>query len=445
MEQLNCKLKLSTLLLVAIILLGACNRASKSPTNEKSETKQASEQKAQTKNIFTELANSVFSIETFDGQRILEKGKCFLVNSTTLVAPFSLFQGATRAAIKPLNGGSEIELSKYYSYDRINNLILLQVENIDATPLKLYGGSTIKGVKTTIIAPKRNNTQPLYAGTCLQERILQGRRLFNISNLVGKNSWGTPVFVSNGSVLGMGISEEVMYENQYFAVPSIEIFNLIKKGEEAKPFAEISTTNSVKNSNVKHIILETDYGNIEIRLYNETPAYRDNFIKLAEEGFYDSLLIHRVIRNFGIQTGAADTRHAKFDDIVGWKGPGYTIPAHIIPGLYHKRGAIGSPRKPDDKNHNRRSDGSQFYIVTGRKYTDDELNEFEKENGIKFTAKQREEYKTVGGAPHLDGSYTVFGEVVSGLDVADQMTLLPVHGDFRPTSDIRLKKVRIEF
>ena len=436
--------RLNAFVLIVVLFFSACNGGSKTAETSSSKAEETTTT-TKSQNIFIELANSVFTIETFDGNRILEKGQCFLVNSTTLVAPFSLFQGATRAVIRPLNGGESIEITRYYSYDRINNLMLLEVDNLVASPLKLYGGSTIRGVKTTIIGAKRNNTQPLNSGTCLEERILQGRRLFSISNRVAKVNWGAPVFVSNGSVLGMGISEEVMYEKQNFAVPATEIFKLIKKAEASKPITEIGSQNSARNAHVKHIILETDYGNIEIKLYNETPAYRDNFIQLAEEGFYDSLLIHRVIRNFGIQMGAADTRHAKADDIVGWKGPGYTLPAHILPELYHKRGAIGSPRKPDDKNHNRRSDGSQFYIVTGRKYTDDELNEFEKENGIKFTSEQRNVYKTVGGAPHLDGSYTVFGEVISGLDVADQITLLPVHGDFRPVQDIRLKKVIVEF
>lgn len=433
------------LLLLVLFIFAACSGGKKTDTETSPNQEQSEVKPTKTVNIFNGLAESVFSIETFDGQRILEKGKCFLITPTTLVAPFSLFRGATRAVITPLNGGRSIEISQYFTYDRINNLILLKVDGINTEPLKLYGGNTVQGVKTTVIAEKQNNTQPLYTGSCFQEQIVEGRKLFNISNMVGKTSVGTPIFVSNGSVLGLGISEEISYKKQYFAVPSSEIFSLLQKAGGAKELANIGSQNGAKNATVKHIILETDYGNIEIKLYNQTPAYRDNFIQLAEEGFYDSLLIHRVIRDFGIQMGAADTRNAKFDDIVGWKGPGYTIPAHIVPGLFHKRGAIGSPRKPDDKNHNRRSDGSQFYIVSGRKYTDEELDGFEMENGIKFTTEQRDVYKTIGGAPHLDGSYTVFGEVVSGLDVADRMTVLPVHGDFRPIADIRLKKVIVEF
>ncbi|MFA9391448.1 MAG: peptidylprolyl isomerase [Prolixibacteraceae bacterium] len=434
-----------TALILLIHLFVACSNGNRSAEDVPKQATKSEVASKVSKSIFTELANAVFTIQTYDEKRILEKGKGFLVNSTTIVAPFSLFKGATRAIITPLNGGQQMEITHYFANDRINNLILLQVENIDATPLKLYGASTIDGVKTTVISEKRNNTQPLFTGSCIQERIIQGRKLYNISNVNGKISWGSPVFVSNGSVLGMGISEELNYELNYFAVPASEIYTLLQRNETAKPLVELESQNTIRNAAVKGIVLETDFGDIKIKLYSQTPAYRNNFIKLAEEGYYDNLLIHRIIRDFGIQTGAADTRHAKFDDIVGWKGPGYTIPAHIVPGLYHKRGAIGSPRKADDKNHNRRSDGSQFYIVTGRKYLDDELDEFEEENGIKFTQEQRNVYKTIGGSPHLDGSYTVFGEVVSGLEVADRMTMLPVHGDFRPIADIRLKKVSIEY
>lgn len=432
----------SFIIIVFSLLIVSCGSGKSEQKEEKQTT---NSQNQNPKSVFTDLAVSIFEIKTFDGTRILETGKCFLVTQNTIVAPFELFQSANRAELTPLNGGKKIEITQFYTYDRINNLILLKADSLKIKPLKLYGASKVIGLKTTIIGKKQNNTQPLYTGSCLEEQIIEGRRLLNVSNIVSKVNAGIPILVSNGSVLGMGITQEIMYEQKSFAVPVSEIMLLLNKRDKVHNLSEIGSPNAARNASVKKIILETDYGNIEIRLYNETPAYRDNFIQLAEEGFYDSLLIHRVIRDFGIQTGAADTRHARSDDIVGWKGPGYTVPAHIIPSLYHKRGAIGSPRKPDDKNHNRRSDGSQFYIVTGRKYLDDELDEFEEKNGIKFTAKQRELYKTVGGAPHLDGSYTVFGEVISGLDIADRISLMPVKGDFRPLTDIRMNKVKVVY
>jgi peptidyl-prolyl cis-trans isomerase A (cyclophilin A) len=430
------------ILLFFMALINACSGGNEKKVTEQSDIQQKAVQ-PETANPFSELVNAVFTIQTYDGQRVLEKGKGFLLNTNTIVAPFSLFERATRAVITPLNGGDPIEITHYFTYDRINNLILLAVENCKATPLKLYGGTQTKGVKTIIASGQQNNTQLLSSGTCLDEIIVEGRRLLSISNMIGNVSNGTPVFVSNGSVLGMGISMEINYQKSYFAIPAVEILSLLKRKEKAQTLVSIRSANASRNASIKSIILHTDYGKIQLRLYNETHAYRDNFVKLTEEGFYDSLLIHRVIRDFGIQMGAADTRHARHDDIVGWKGPGYTLPAHIIPAFFHKRGAIGSPRKPDDKNQQRRSDGSQFYLVTGRKYTDDELNSLEKENGIVYSEAQRTIYKTLGGAPHLDGSYTVFGEVISGLEVADQISLLPVQGDFRPIADIRLKKIEI--
>ncbi|MBN1768270.1 MAG: peptidylprolyl isomerase [Prolixibacteraceae bacterium] len=430
--------------LIVVLFTWACS--SKTQKHEETSVKETETTAPKSENDgFSALAKSVFEIKTFDGDRILETGKGFMVTPSTIVAPFSLFERANRATISPLNGGADFEVSEFYNYDRINNLILLKTDEPGLEPLKLYGVDKVEGLKTIVVGKKTGNRLPLYSGSCLQKKTLQGRRLFSISNQIGKISSGTPVFVSNGAVLGMGISEEVMFERQYFTVPANEILSLVNKRDEARELANIQKANSVRNASIKQIVLETDYGNITIKLHNETPAYRDNFIKLAEEGFYDSLLIHRVISDFGIQTGAADTRHAASDDIVGWKGPGYTIPANIVDGLYHKRGAIGSPRKPDDKNNQRRSDGSQFYIVTGRLYSDEELDEFEEKNGIRFTAEQREVYKTVGGSPHLDGAYTVFGEVVSGLEVADRLSKFPVKGDFRPLTDIRLKRVRVEY
>ena len=238
------------------------------------------------------------------------------------------------------------------------------------------------------------------------------------------------------------------FEVKSFAIPAGYIAQLLaQKNQAAQPLEALRTSSNEKiadeNRSIKGLVLETDMGNITIRLFNETPEYRDNFIRLAKEHFYDSLLIHRVIKNFGIQTGAADTRYAKKGDVVGYKGPGYTIPSHIVPGLFHKRGMIGSPRKPDTENERRRSDGSQFYIVSGRKYFDSELDDIEKENNYKFSNEQRQAYKTVGGAPHLDGTYTVFGEVISGMDVVDKIVQVETDRDWRPLEDIRLKKITI--
>jgi cyclophilin family peptidyl-prolyl cis-trans isomerase len=247
--------------------------------------------------------------------------------------------------------------------------------------------------------------------------------------------------------VGLAFMKVEDYETQTFATPSVFISELMKKAGKVQPLSTlnqpVANPDKPMKTKVKGLVIETDMGDMTIKLYDSTPQYRDNFVKLVREGYYDDLLIHRVIKDFCIQTGAADTRLAEPDDVVGWKGPGYTLPAHIVPGLFHRRGVVGSPRKPDTDNSRKRSEGSQFYIITGRLYTDPEFDELEKETGHKYTEEQRNVYRTIGGAPHLDGAYTIFGEVIQGLEVADRISLVEVRSDMRPTKDIRLKKIRI--
>ncbi len=429
-----------------IILSSSCSVGNDSKEKESQQKQEAVSAPQAPQTNFTALTASVYKIQTYSGARILENGQGFLIADNIIAAPFSLFKQADRGVLTPINGeGPSFEVKKFISFDRISNVILLKTDSLKAKPLKFHTDSVKLKLKTIVVGEKYNNSLPLYAGASLSDKIVYGEKLITISNTIQTVNIGTPIFLSNGYVLGMGTAMDVDYERTYFAIPAETIIEQMKKGGSPKPISTIGNPDAKKNASIKSITLETANGNIGIRLFNEVPEYRDNFVRLAQEGYYDNLLIHRVIRDFGIQTGAADTRNAKSDDIVGWKGPGYTIPAHIVKGLYHKRGAIGSPRLRDDTNQDKRSDGSQFYIVTGRKYLDNELDDIEKENGIKFSAEQREIYKTIGGAPHLDGQYTVFGEVTYGLDIADRISLFPVQGDFRPTKDIRLKKVKIVF
>jgi cyclophilin family peptidyl-prolyl cis-trans isomerase len=272
-------------------------------------------------------------------------------------------------------------------------------------------------------------------------------KLYKITNQLRSKSGGNPVFDANQKCMGLAFMQIVDFDTHTFVIPSIFISDLLKRAGNVQPLSELNkpvTAESGRaNNKIKGLVIETDMGNIRIKLYDKTPQYRDNFIKLVRENYYDGLLIHRVIKGFCIQSGAADTRYATADDVVGWKGPGYTLPAHFIPELYHKRGVIGSPRKPESENMRKRSDGSQFYIVTGRIYNDIELDELEKENNHKFTEEQRNTYKTIGGAPHLDGTYSIFGEVVEGIEIADQISTVEVSTDFRPKKDVRVKKIRI--
>lgn len=186
-----------------------------------------------------------------------------------------------------------------------------------------------------------------------------------------------------------------------------------------------------------YVLITTDKGQCLLKLYNETPQHRDNFVKLVTENYFDSLMFHRVIRNFMVQGGDPDSRFAAQTQALGNDGPDYTIPAEIQEGLIHKKGTIGAAR---DDNPAKQSSASQFYLVQGRVFTPaalDSLEEF-RFKGKKLTAAQREVYSTVGGTPHLDGNYTVFGELLNGIEVIDKIAVVDTDERDRPLQDIRM-------
>lgn len=192
---------------------------------------------------------------------------------------------------------------------------------------------------------------------------------------------------------------------------------------------------------VTKVKITTDMGEIVVRLYDKTPRHRDNFLKLANEGFYDSLLFHRVMNNFMIQGGDPQSKNAQPGIMLGAGDVGYTIPAEFDSTLYHKKGALAAAR---NNNPEKASSGCQFYIVQGKIYTDDELNRIEMQNGIKFSSAKRMTYKMLGGTPHLDMNYTVFGEVESGLEVVDMIAIAARNNSNRPLKDIRMKMELVE-
>ena len=240
--------------------------------------------------------------------------------------------------------------------------------------------------------------------------------------------------------------------------------------------------------------LETTMGDITVKLYNETPKHRDNFIKLVEEGTYDGTLFHRVIKDFMIQAGDPESKNASDTAKLGSGDVGYTIPAELVPTLYHKRGALAAARQPDNVNPERASSGCQFYIVTGRVFNEDQLiamqqnmnqarldtifqnlarkhmkeiykmrkvddmagllalqdtletqaKEQQRREGIrKFTPEQIKVYMGEGGAPHLDGDYTVFGEVVEGMDAVSRIEAVKTNEADRPLENVRILKASI--
>lgn len=194
---------------------------------------------------------------------------------------------------------------------------------------------------------------------------------------------------------------------------------------------------SCTSQNNRMVLIETTLGNIEIELYDSTPAHRDNFIKLAEEGFYDGLLFHRVIPGFIAQGGDPDSKNSPPGNPLGQGGPGYKLDAEI--GALHYKGTLAAARMSDAVNPEKQSNGSQFYIVQGQPVVNRLLEQIEQRNGITYTEEQKQEYLEVGGAPFLDNEYTVFGRVTNGLEVVDQIVALPRDGRDRPLENIEMK------
>ncbi|MGE4541159.1 MAG: peptidylprolyl isomerase [Bacteroidales bacterium] len=177
------------------------------------------------------------------------------------------------------------------------------------------------------------------------------------------------------------------------------------------------------------VLIKTPMGDITAKLYNDTPKHRDNFIKLVNEGWYEGSPFHRVINNFMIQGGG---------NANGQQDPGYTIDAEILPQYFHKKGALAAARMGDNVNPQRKSSGSQFYIVQGQKYDANNLAMSSSRNGISYTDEQKNAYSTLGGTPHLDGAYTVFGEVVSGFEVIDKIAAVQTGRMDRPVEEVTM-------
>ncbi|NII24032.1 peptidylprolyl isomerase [Pseudoflavitalea sp. X16] len=203
-----------------------------------------------------------------------------------------------------------------------------------------------------------------------------------------------------------------------------------------------------KNDYRRDVEMVTSKGTMIIRLSDSTPLHRDNFLKLVRQGFYDSILFHRVIKNFMVQAGDPKTKHPKPGETYGDGGPEYTIPAEFRSTLFHKKGVVAAARTGDNINPQRASSGAQFYIVQGKIFTDVGLDSVEtfRLKGRKLPAAHRTVYKTLGGAPHLDQNYTIFGEVIKGLPVIDSIAAVPTggrSGGDRPLQDVQIIKARL--
>jgi cyclophilin family peptidyl-prolyl cis-trans isomerase len=186
----------------------------------------------------------------------------------------------------------------------------------------------------------------------------------------------------------------------------------------------------------QYVKIKTEQGECIIRLYNETPKHRDNFLKLTKKGTYNGLLFHRVIKDFMIQGGDPDSKKATKGSLLGEGSVGYTVPAEFNDSLFHKKGVLAAAR---DNNPEKASSGSQFYLVQGKKFTDEQLDAVEtKRLKFKIPEWQRAIYKTLGGTPHLDRTYTVYGEVVKGIDMIDKIAILETDENNRPQTDVKM-------
>lgn len=210
-------------------------------------------------------------------------------------------------------------------------------------------------------------------------------------------------------------------------------------------YGEAQTDSTLKKKDRKRdVLIQTSMGDMTVRLSDSTPLHRDNFLKLVKVHFYDSLLFHRVIKDFMIQGGDPNSRNAKPGEALGMGGPGYRVPAEFRQTLFHKKGVIAAAR---DNNPEKASSGCQFYIVQGKTFTDTELDNLETTRlKRKIPAEQREVYKNLGGTPHLDQGYTVFGEVIKGIDVLDKIAAVETSKGAdrdRPVQDVKILTMKL--
>lgn len=214
--------------------------------------------------------------------------------------------------------------------------------------------------------------------------------------------------------------------------------------------ASMAQETNLDGKSRKHVLIQTTMGDIVICLYNETPQHRDNFLKLVKQKAYKGVLFHRVIKDFMIQGGDLSSKNAVKGQELGDGKETYSIPAEIrFPQLFHKKGVVAAARENDMVNPQRVSSSSQFYIVVGKKMDDEMLDNVQQRvlkatNGTaRFTPAQREVYRTIGGTPHLDGQYTVFGEVVKGMDVVERIQNVETDKNDRPLEDVKILKTKI--
>lgn len=410
------------ILLIAVLLFASCGNDDKKNTSKSSKTKARP-------TYYERSLNSMVRIITYDvyGQKIAD-GQGVYVGADIVITSLGWFKGAYTAKINTMESKAAHPVYGYVAYDLDNNLVALRI------------GKRNKEKLMPIDTTKLASTDTIYTLDCKKKKTLKTSFRYSDGMLsISELKEGAAVIDNKGCLRGLATdgnkivsADKLVTLMTKLVETHYNIYELRLKSNKTYP----------SYTRIAGFKIKTTMGDIKIRLFNETKEYRDNFIKLVCEDFYDSLMVHRVLPNYLIQTGAADTRYAKADDVVGWQGPGYTLPMDIHKHLFHKRGMVAASKLPEDHNKSNRCDGSQFFIVVGRKFSEVDLRGIEKEYGKRFTSEQISAYTTIGGAPYLDGDYTVFAEVTEGMSVVDKIASVALNGD-RPKIDIRIKDIEI--
>ncbi|MGM0375857.1 MAG: peptidylprolyl isomerase [Bacteroidota bacterium] len=392
---------------------------------------------------YQDNVESMVEIQTLDRQGYEdEKGYGFYVAPDLIVTNFQWLKGAYRANITTLSSDKTRNVKGYKAVDLARGLVLLEVSGDHSGYIDL---------EEAMESPDSLYTLNVRSGKLYvrkdQADSKQDSDSVDVWSVSSKLEAGKPAFSLDHSFTGIVQSPKSDDEQRNIVLPGTWISDLMDDQlEESEPIYDLrlkSTKEYISHEKVEAFRIETTMGDFTIRLYDETPKFRDNFIKLVSDDFYDSLLVHRVVEDFLIQTGAADSKDAEEGEVLGYQGPGYNLPTNTQPSLYHKRGAVSVPKLPEEDNPGNRSNGSQFFVVSGYQFNEKQLDEIEEENDITFSEEQREVYKTQGGAPSLDGKYSVFGEVVSGMDVVDRIASVQTDQNERPVDDVMIKDIEI--
>lgn len=391
------------------------------------EAPQSKPDRPASRNFYAQDAASQVHITTYDAMGD-SLGECTgtYVAGDIVAAPLSLIRGAHSAKANTLTEPDKYPVYGYTAFDFRTDLVLLRIGKRRSETAAICAEPT--SPTDTLFAIDANFDDKIFKLPVAQPSpaVRPGSAVFDNQGRVRQI-----VGVGGRMVAGADIDSLRARQNARHA----SVYDLrLQTGRTYTPYTQVAGFR-----------VRTSMGDFTIRLYDDVPAYRDNFIRLVSDHYYDSLLVHRVLPSFLIQTGAADSKYAKPGDMVGWQGPGYTLPNIENQPHFHKRGAVAASKLPRDRNPENKCDGGQFYVVSGRTFTSAELDKIAKEEHIKFTPAQREAYTTTGGAPHLDGEFVVFGEVTHGMDVVDRISRVELGGEKgdRPVKDVRVWSITL--